>query len=761
MFERTKRTIRPPASSSAAAASGESGPDWLRAIRERWRLWHTLALLSLVFLGFAGLGLIWGAWNRICLDARCPSIAQITVWEPEQSSKVFASDGRLLREFFKERRTVIDLNDLRPYVIDAFVAIEDKRFWRHDGLDYLRTFRATLEYAIHGAGRPGGSTITQQLARNQFPLRVGFALSPLRKVREAKVAGDIERIYSKEEILEAYLNQINFGHGWYGIETASQNYFGKTAGELNLPEAALLAALPKAPSRYSPFMRPESALQRRNLVLSVMARQGYITAAEAEAAKAFPLPERRARTEGNLVAPYFVEWVRRLLDERFGDDLYRAGFRIYTSLDLDMQAIADSALKAQLTFLESVPDYEYTTYEEALELPPDSVNWHQTPYLQGMFVAMDPRSGHVKALVGGRDWNHSQFNRATQALRQTGSVFKPIVYTAAIANGFPASHVIYDAPLELDQYDPEGDSTWIWSPKNYNNRFNGPLTLRDALRRSINVVTVKLAMEVGMETVVQYARRMGLRGEIPRVAAVAIGAASVRPIEMVEAFTTFATLGTRVSPQPILRIEDRKGRVIWEAATERERILDPQTAWIMLTMLRDVLNAGTAARIRREYLGPEIPAAGKTGTTNDGSDVWFMGFTPELLAGVWIGLDERKEIFPRGRAVGGAHAAPVWGAFMQRVYQDRPIPEPWERPGGLVYRAVDRVSGKLQTEYCPLDGIYTEVYLPGTEPIEECDVHRPTPWGGGLPALPTAVQSDTATHLPSNDPRPRAPRLPL
>ncbi len=732
MFERGKRK------NPGARAARKTSSLTARIIRG-WRPWHTIAVLVILFLGSTGFGAVWGAWERICLDDRCPSIAQITVWEPEESSKLYASDGSLVREFFKERRTAIDLVDLPPYVAHAFVAIEDKRFYRHRGLDHLRLARATFDYALHGAGRPGGSTITQQLARNQFPDRVGFDISPVRKVREAKVARDIERIYSKSEILEAYLNQINFGHGWYGIETASQNYFGKPASEINLPETALLAALPKAPSRYSPYLRPEAALGRRNLVLSVMARQGYITEAEAEAAKAYPLPRRRNRSQENYVAPHFVEWVRRMLDERFGEDLYRAGFRIYTTLDLEMQAIADSALKAQLTLLESVDGYEHMTYEEALELPPDSVDWRQTPYLQGMFVALDPKTGYVRAMIGGRDWNHSQFNRATQAFRQTGSVFKPFVYTAAIASGFPASHVIYDAPLELDQYDPEGDSTWIWSPKNYTNTFRGPTTLRDALRRSVNVVTVKLAQEVGVETVAQFARRMGIRTRIPRVAAASIGAASVTPIEVVEAFTSFANLGVHVTPQPILRIEDNTGRTLWEPEPRRERILDQQTAWIMLTILRDVVNpGGTAGRVRREWLGPEIPAAGKTGTTNDASDVWFVGFTPDLLAGVWIGLDEPKQIFPR--AVGGGHAAPVWGAFMQRVYQTRAIPEPWERPGGLVYRAVNRVSGKLQTEYCPLDEVYTEVYLPGTEPEEECDLHQPTPWG--LPALPPNRPND-------------------
>ncbi len=736
MFERIERRFRGRRREDRGAAaepqkavddSGDGKPSLMARIIRGWRPWHTMVALALLFMCTLGAGLVKATWDRICLGDRCPSIAQITVWEPEESSKLYAADGSLIHEFYVQRRTVIDLEDVPPWVADAFVAIEDKRFYRHDGLDYLRTARATVEYAIYGAGRPGGSTITQQLARNQFRDRIGFEVSPARKLKEAKVARDIERIYTKDEILEAYLNQINFGPA-HGIEAASQYFFGHPARELRLPEAALLAALPKAPSTYSPFRHPAAAMGRRNLVLDLMRQQGYISEAEAEAAKAYPLPKSRGGGQENEIAPYFVEWVRRMLDDRFGDDLYRAGFRIYTTLDLEMQALADSALKAHLSFLEEeVVDYEHMTYEEALKLPPDSIDWTQTPYLQGMFVVLDPKTGHVKALVGGRDSNHSQFNRATQAMRQTGSVFKPFVYTAAIANDFPISYVIYDAPLELDQYDPEGDSTWIWSPKNYDNRFVGPITLRDALRRSRNVPTVKLSQEVGMETVGQLARRMGIRSPIPRVAAASIGAASVIPLQIAESFTTYANLGIRVTPQPIVRIEDKTGRTIYESDTESARVLEEQVAWIMLTVLRDVVTTGTAYRVRRDYLAPEIPAAGKTGTTNDESDIWFVGFTPDLLAAVWIGLDDPTKIFDN--AVGGGHAAPVWGAFMQRVYQDRPIPNPWERPGGLVYRTVDKLSGKLATEYCPLDGIYTEVYLPGTEPMEECDLHQPTPWG--------------------------------
>ena len=734
MFERIERTIRrrgerQPKRERPNEGSGSERSWPLRAalvVRDRWRPWHTIGLLFLLLIGALGFGFAWGAWNRICLGDRCPSIAQITVWEPEESSKLYARDGSLIDQFFFQQRTSIELENLPSYVPQAFVAVEDKRFFGHHGLDYLRLLRATVEYVIYGPGRPGGSTITQQLARNQFQDRIGFEVSPMRKAKEAKVAKDIERIYSKEEILEAYLNQINFGPA-HGIEAASQFFFGKPGRDLNLPEAALLAALPKAPGRYSPIRNPEGALRRRNLVLDLMEDQGYITRTEAEAAKAYPLPGVEGRGREDQIAPYFVEWVRQGLDDRYGQDLYRAGFRIYTTLDLEMQAIADSALKAQLTTLEQTAGYDHMTYEEALKLPPDSINWQRTPYLQGAFIALDPKTGYVRALVGGRDWRHSKFNRATQAQRQTGSAFKPFVYTAALASDYPISYVIYDAPLELDQYDPEGDSTWIWSPKNYDSRFHGPMTLREALYRSINVVSVKLAQQIGMETVAQFARRMGIHTPIPRVAAAAIGATSVVPMEVVEGFTTFANLGVHVTPQPILRIEDKHGNVIWEPEPQREEVLDPQTAWIMLSVLRDVVDRGTAYTIRRNWLAPEIPAAGKTGTTNDETDVWFVGFTPDLLAGVWIGLDDNEQIF-RG-AQGGSHAAPVWGAFMQRVYQTRPIPEPWEAPDGLVYRTVDKLSGKLRTEYCPLDAVYTEVYKPGTEPVEECDLHQPTPWG--------------------------------
>lgn len=698
---------------------------------DRWNSARGAAVLGLAALLFLGMGLVWGAWDRICLDERCPSVAQITTWEPEESSKVFAADGSLLGEFFQERRTVVRITELPEHVPQAFIAIEDKRFYQHDGLDYIAIVRAVVENLLSGFEAGGGSTVTQQLARNQFS-EIGFRRSLLRKLKEAKVAKEIERVYTKGEILEAYLNEINFGHGWYGIETAAQNYFGKPARELILPEAALLAALPKAPTRYSPFANPENALLRRNLVLNLMAEQRYISRAVAEAAKGYPLPTRGTREAVTSPAPYVVEWVRQILDRRYGSDLYRAGLRIYTGIDPRMQAVAESALKAQLAAMESRAEYPHPTYQGVHEKWGDTLRWDKTPYIQGTFVALDLETGVVKTLVGGRDFAESEFNRAVQGLRQPGSVFKPFVYAAALASGFPASYVLYDSPVEYEQYDPEGDSTYLWSPKNYTKTFGGPTTLRDALRRSVNVVTVKLGEAVGIETVAQYGRRMGIRTPIPRVPSIAIGSGSVIPLQVLEAYTTFANLGVRVAPQPIVRIEDKRGQLLWEMEVERERVLDPQTSWILLSILRDVVDRGTGYAIRRDVgLSYDVPAGGKTGTTDENTDVWFVGFTPELLAGVWIGFDEPKKIFEG--AVGGAFAAPIWGAFMKRVYEERPPPEPWTRPGGLIYRDVDPLSGKLATEWCPPERVYTEVYIPGTEPTEPCDLHGPVPWGVRVP----------------------------
>ncbi|HEX7119622.1 MAG TPA: PBP1A family penicillin-binding protein [Longimicrobiales bacterium] len=681
-----------------------------------------IVLFSLCALGG---GLALGTWRNVCHS--CPSIAQIHVWEPTQSTKILSHDGRLIDELGQERRTQVALDALPPYVPQAFVAVEDKRFYEHNGFDVWGYARALRNLILTGGIAGGGSTITIQLARWMFIQSVGFDQSLARKLRELKVALDLEKIYTKEQILEAYINQINYGTGHYGIESASQWMFGKPATALEPHEAALLAAVVNLPEVYSPFKHPDRALRRRNLVLGLMAEQGFLSRAEAERYKEAPLPEEPHTNEAGDLAPYFVEWVRGMLDDRYGADLYRSGYRVYTTLDIELQKRAREAMEAGWRYIESRPTFDHPTYDEVQEKGAGATTG-ETPYLQGMFIAMEPETGEVRAMIGGRDFGDSKFNRATQARRQPGSVFKPFVYTAAIASRIPPSHVIFDAPY----VEEIGDT--VWAPSNFSGTFAGPVTLREALRRSINVVAVKLGKEVGIETVAQYARRMGIETPIPRVPSTAIGAASVIPLQIAEAYTAFANHGVRVQPRAILRVEDAEGNVIWQTEAERDTVLDPLAAAIVTDMLRDVVDHGTAysavrGRGETPILPAEVPAAGKTGTTNDFTDVWFVGFTPDLLAAVWFGFDLPTTILPN--ATGGGHAAPVWGRFMRSVYVSedslpplRPVPEPWVMPEGLRAVEIDRETGKLATEWCPMDRtrVAIEYFLPGTQPTEACEL---------------------------------------
>ena len=681
------------------------------------------ALLFAVLIGGGlGGGVAWRGWTHLCDE--CPSIAQIYAFEPKEATKLFAADGSLLAELAIERRTPIRMEGLPRHVYNAFIAVEDKRFWGHAGVDLLRTTRAFFDFLMRGYGAAGGSSITQQLAGNMFESSVNRRdISIRRKLREMRVAIDLERAYSKWEILEAYLNQINFD-GVFGVQAAAERYFGKTAAQLNLPEAALLAAIPRNPAGYNPIRRPERAIGRRNLVLQLMAAQGLVSLEDAEAAKAYPLElARGARIEQD--APYFVEWVRQRLYDRYGTDIYEKGFRVYTTLDPDLQTVADSALLAQLEWVDRHPAYRGVTFEEVRAWPPDSLyqvsrGGAEMPYVQGMFIALDAATGDVRAMVGGRDFGDSEFNRATQAIRQPGSVFKPFVYATAIASGIPASEIIYDQPYYLENVG--GDP---YAPRNFDNDFKGPLTLRRALARSINIVAVKLGQRVGEESFAQMAERMGISSSVPRVPSAAIGSMDVRPIEIASAYSTFANLGVRVSPRSILRVESRDGRVLWESRVQRERVLEPDIAWIAQSMLRDAVDQGTGTlAVRSRYAIPfSIPVAGKTGTTNDATNTWFVGLTPDLVTTTWIGLDRPRRIYTG--ATGGGTAAPVGAAVLAHYYETHEHPDAWERPPGLIERTVDETTGLLSTRWCPIDVSYVEIYLEGTEPTEMCDAHGP------------------------------------
>ncbi len=706
--------------------SNESGQKRrFAALRAHPRLTAAGVIILFSLIAMGG-GLALGSWRNIC--HQCPSIAQIHVWEPTQSTKIFSHDGILIQELGIERRTQVALDQLPPYVPQAFIAIEDRRFYEHNGFDLRGIMRAAVGLVMNRRISGGGSTITQQLARNMF-MQVGMEQSFGRKLRELRVALDMEQVYTKDQILEAYINQINYGSGHWGIESASQWMFGKSATVIAPHEAALLAAVINAPERYSPFKHPDRALRRRNLVLETMAQQGFISRGEAERYKQAPIPEEPYTNEAGGLAPYFVEWVRGILDDRYGPDLYRRGYRVYTTLDVELQRRAVEAMENGWRYIEGQATYTHPTYDEVRQQG-GAAAAGETPYLQGAFVAMEARTGEVRAMIGGRNFGDSKFNRAVQARRQPGSVFKPFVYTAAIASRIPASRVIFDAPY----VEEIGDT--VWAPKNFGGTFAGPVTLRDALRRSINIVAVKLGREVGLETVAQYARRLGIETPIPRVPATAIGAASVIPLQMAEAYTAFANHGVRVRPRGILRVEDAEGNVLWETEPERDAVLDPLTAAVVTDILRQVVDGpgGTAVsavrgRGENHILPYDVPAAGKTGTTNDYTDVWFVGFTPDLLAAVWFGLDRPTTILPN--ATGGGHAAPVWGQFMRSVYVSedslpplRPLPEPWTMPTELRALEIDAETGLLATEWCPLDRsrVYTEYFLPGTQPTETCEL---------------------------------------
>jgi penicillin-binding protein 1A len=668
----------------------------------------------------------------------------------------------VVAEIGLERRTPVSLEALPEYVPQAVLAIEDKRFYRHRGYDIRgiarSVVRAVLSRSFAGGG---GSTITQQLARNMFEERIGREKRIQRKLKELQVALALEEAYSKDQILEAYINQINYDRGWYGIQTAARNYFGKNATEVNPAEAAMLAAIPNLPAYYNPLRHPDNALRRRNLVLDLMVRQGHLDLEEGEKWKAWPLPESRAGAREGL-APYFEEWVRQTLDDRFGDQLYTGGLRIFTTLDLEMQDAARISMEEGWAAIEARPGFAHPSYEEFADQT-EPFEGSETPYLQGMFIALEPSTGAVRAMIGGRDFRHSKFNRATQAMRQAGSSFKPFVYTAAIGSGIPPSHILVDAPVVLPQVSGEE-----WKPQNFTEEFLGEITIREGLRRSINMIAIKLGLEVGLETVAQTAWRMGIRTEVERFPSTSIGAAEVIPLQMAEAYSTLATLGTRVRPHPILRAESSEGEILWEPQPEKIQVLDPQVARVVVSLLEDVVARGTGytgVRLRSE-LPLEIPAAGKTGTTNDGTNVWFMGFTPNLMAGVWFGMDRPITIWEQ--ATGGADASPVWGAFMRRVYNQevpavtgaegetaadtsgaavesgpssrRPsveletantfqrlwplaaLPDPWPMVEGLVTREVDSKTGLLASPWCPAEQAYTEVFLPGTEPKEYCDL---------------------------------------
>ena len=710
-------------------------------------------LLLLLTFGIAvGAGLGYGAWTLVCRGGQCPPVEALNDYTPRQTSKLYAADGRFIAELGLERRTLVKLDEIPQTVQQAFVITEDKRFYRHAGIDWARVFGALVRDILARSWDEGFSTITMQLARNVFPERISREKTLVRKIKEGKVAREIEQKFDKKKILELYLNQINLGNGAYGVETAAQRYFGKSVRDLNIAEAATLAALPKAPERYNPKRHPDRAIQRRNTVIELMRRNGAITDVQAREAKAYPL-QLASKTEAGDTAPYFVEWIRQQLDDQFGRQLYEQGLRVYTTLDLDIQLAAERSLERQLRRIESGrfgkfggESYEHYIARSLAGAEPGQ----NSPYLQGAFVALDPRTGAIKAMVGGRDFYDSKFNRATQALRQPGSSFKPIVYAAAVQNGRPPSYILEDTAISVEQ----GTGT-PWTPKNYDGKFLGPMPMRRGLFESRNMVAIQAGMELGENTIINEARNFGITTPIPPYPSIFIGSADVYPIEMIAAYAPFANQGIRATPNAILRVENARQEVLWQQTPSHTTVLSPEEAWIMVDMMKDVIRRGTAAG-SVWGAGFHHPAGGKTGTTNDGTNVWFIGYTADLVAGVWIGFDKPQKIMYD--AQGGRLAAPAWTAFMTEVYRRRPAPPDWPRPASIITREIDYTTGLLQTPYCPRNVVGPEVYIPGTEPTRECDRHLGFGYdslGVGAPPVYIPPPSGGTRIVPGASPVPR------
>lgn len=615
---------------------------------------------------------------------------------PPQSSLVFARDGSLIGEIGKEYRTSISIRTLPKYVGQAFIAIEDQRFYQHNGVDLIGIAGAIKDNLL--GERRGASTITQQLVGNMHPDVVNRNDKSIdRKLREQSAAREMERHYNKEQILEAYLNQIDFGHRYFGIESAARHYFGKPASQLSLSEAATLAAMPKGPALYDPVVHADRTRERRNVVLTLMAQQGYITNAQAKAAQATPLV---TVPSGGFSAPaqYYVDVVRAQAT-RAGIPIMNGGYKVYTAIDPLLQSAATDALRDEASALEHRPGYKHPVFG--------------TPgndYLQGAVVVLDPATGDVRALVGGRDYARSSFDRAVDGVRQPGSSFKPVVYATALTDSIPPNAIVEDTAIAIRL-----DNGRYYRPENSDHTYLGPITLRDALAKSRNVVAVQLWDRLGPDSIIATARRMGISSPIAPGPASAIGASAVQPLDMVAAYTTFANLGSPVEPRFIYRIEDRAGKVVMAPPVRvLPPALDPRAAFVTRDMMRDVVDRGTATVIRK-YIPRTIPVAGKTGTTNDNTDVWFIGMTPDLVAGVWLGFDTPKPI-TRG-AAGGSLAAPVWGRLMSKYYASRPThDESWEPPAGVISAELDRATGQLATATTPPDRRYTEYFIEGTEP---------------------------------------------
>ncbi len=699
--------------------------SWLRVIKQS------------IYTVLAGLVIIFAYILYLSIDL--PSVDQLENYDPDLVTRIYSADGILLNELFFEKRVFVELSQIPQHMLDAVVAKEDQRFYDHWGISLRDVLRAVVINTVTMSYRSGFSSLTQQLARNLYD-NIGFKKTIIRKIKEVITAIQIERTYTKDEILEMYLNSVHFGHGTYGVQAAAKRFYGKQAYELTLDESALLVGLLPAPARYSPVRFPERALTKRNVVLRVMRDQKFISKAEYTEARA-RLLDSVQQEQSRGTAPYFTEYVRRFLereDDELGVNIYRDGLKIYTTLDSRLQKIAeDAVVKSVLTNQQKMNQRIFNDEEEFSKLaylgiyPEDTVklmmagememyeDLRDKLLVQSSFIALDTRTGSILAMVGGRPDYPDQFNRATQSLRQPGSVFKPFVYTTAVDNGVPVTRQLLNQPVVLNVRNADGE--WVkWMPKNYDGSTGGLTTIREGLRRSMNLISVRMVQEVVPALAVkQTARRMGVSTDIRAVDAIALGTSEVHLIEMVAAYGTLANKGVYCKPFGITRIEDRYGNVLKDYFPQKEEVLSAETSYMMTSLLQTVLDRGTGGSARWKYHFYH-PAAGKTGTTQGWTDAWFVGYSPYIAAGAWFGVDDPQVSLGKG-SDGSKAALPAWARFMRDSHDSLSYSrKEFDQPERIEKVKICQVTKDLPVKLCPLE---TEIFVRRTEPTKQCTVH--------------------------------------
>ena len=675
------------------------------------RYFFILFLITIFFLGMLT-GLFYYYSKEL------PPLSEVKRFDMKVGSEVYDRNDNLIHTFSIEKRKLTKINELPPYLINGLIAVEDKNFYKHWGLDLSGLMRAIIVDIKNRSFKQGASTITQQLARNMF-LTLDKQLP--RKIKELLLSILIEKHYSKEEILEFYLNKAPFGPGLYGIEVASKKYFNKEAKDLNIPEAALLIGMPQLPSAYYPYRHPKRALKRRNIVLKRMFEEHVITKKEYQNAISTPI-ELKSPKINYKSADYFIEYVRKIVTKKYGSNrLFTGGLKIYTTIDMKLQAYADSILNMNLTKFENKNNYEV----KYADFPPDTTDI-VTDYVQGAVFSIEPETGYVRVMIGGRNFNHSKLNRMMQSKRQPGSAFKPILYTAALDNGYTTATIIQDEPICFIQSD-----TLFWKPHNYANRYFGYTRMRDALKHSRNIYAVKMIYDLKPYVVRDYARRFGITTRVPSFYSIAIGTAEVRPYQLISAYTTFPNNGERVSPIFIRRIEDDKGNVIFLAKIEKTRVVDEKVNFLMRSMMQSVVESGTGVGVRwQPHCNYKWTAAGKTGTTDDFRDAWFIGYNRKLVTGIWVGYDDNRSL---GKGQSGATAAlPSWPYIMKKAIEldspknskGKPIINGAEysfdrKPQGIVKVKISKSTGLLPTN--PYEETMYEYFIDGTQPTPFSD----------------------------------------